>query len=430
MSFPGRDRRRHGTPGRSPKPPAPTAAISQGNESIARLMLKPEREHSLLRRHPWVFSGAVASVADGAVAGDTVKVCAADGRFLAWAAYNPDSQIRARVWSFSESAFPDDAWLQARLVRAIERRSQTVSPAVTNAMRLVHAESDGLPGVIVDRYADTLVLQLSSVGADVRRDAIVAIIAEATGCKNIFERSDADSRGLEGLPERVGVLLGSAPEGMVEICEHGIYYQVDVVAGQKTGFYLDQRDSRARLKGHASGRDVLNCFSFTGGFSLACIAGGAKSVLSIDSSAAALEIAGRNASRNGMDDARLEWRQADVFQALRDLRDRGRDFDLIVLDPPKFAPTSKHAPAAARGYKDINMGAMRLLRPGGMLATFSCSSGVSEDLFHKIVAGAAADAGLSATLVDWFHAAPDHPSLLEFPEGEYLKGLLLRREDH
>jgi 23S rRNA (cytosine1962-C5)-methyltransferase len=403
--------------------------IPQENDSTARLTLKPGREHSLLRRHPWVFSGAVASVAGVAVAGNTVKVCAADGRFLAWAAFNPESQIRARVWSFSESAFPDNDWLRSRLVHAIERRSQTVSPEATNAMRLVHAESDGLPGVIVDRYADTLVLQLSSAGADVRRDAIVEIIAEATGCKRIFERSDADSRSLEGLPERVGILLGDAPEGTIEICENGIFYEVDVVAGQKTGFYLDQRDSRAKLGRHASGRDVLNCFSFTGGFSLACMAGGAKSVLSIDSSAAALEIAEKNASRNGMNDSKLEWRQADVFQALRDLRDRGRDFDLIVLDPPKFAPTSRHAPAAARGYKDINMGAMRLLRPGGMLATFSCSSGVPEDLFHKIVAGAAADTGLSATLVDWFHAAPDHPSLLEFPEGDYLKGLLLRRED-
>jgi len=224
------------------------------------------------------------------------------------------------------------------------------------------------------------------------------------------------------------VLFGGMPPTEIEIREQGLRFVVDVVGGQKTGFYLDQRDNRARIQMHAAGREVLNCFSFTGAFSLACMAGGAQSVLSIDSSAAALELARRNASLNGMSASGLEWMQADAFQALRTLRDQARSFDLIVLDPPKFAPTAKHAPAAARGYKDINMSAMRLLRSGGLLATFSCSSGISEDLFHKIVAGAAADAGVSATLVDWFHAAPDHPSLLEFPEGTYLKGLLLRRE--
>ena len=392
-------------------------------------MLNPGREHSLERRHPWVFSGAVSALIGEAGAGDTVMLCASDGRFLAWAAYNPHSQIRARVWSFNADEYPDDDWLRARLIRAIERRATTVCADVTNAMRLVHAESDGLPGVIIDRYADTVVLQLASAGADRRRDAIAAIIAEETDCKCIVERSDADSRALEGLPERVGVLHGDAPTGMIEITEHGLRYLVDVIGGQKTGYYLDQRDSRAKLRARANGLEVLNCFCFTGGFSLACLAGGAKSVLSIDSSAAALAIARDNAAQNGMDESKLEWRQADVFQALRELRDRARDFDLIVLDPPKFAPTSKHAAAAARGYKDINLGAMRLLRRGGLLATFSCSSGVSEDLFHKIVAGAAADAGFRATIVDWFHAAPDHPSLLEFPEGDYLKGLLLRREN-
>lgn len=368
------------------------------------------------------------SLEGDAAPGETVKVCASDGRFLAWAAYNPNSQIRARVWSFKESEVPDDAWLKARLVQSIKRRVGAISAEATNAMRLVHAESDGLPGVIIDRYADTLVVQLSSAGANLRRDIIVAAVAEATGCRHIFERSDADSRVLEGLEVQVGVLQGDTPPPMVEIHENGIRYLVDVIGGQKTGFYLDQRDSRAKLRARANGMDVLNCFCFTGGFSLAAIAGGAKSVLSIDSSQAALEIAKTNALLNGMDAAALDWRQADLFQALRELRDRGREFDLIVLDPPKFAPTSKHAPAAARGYKDINMGAMRLLRPGGLLATFSCSSGVSADLFHKIVAGAAVDTGISATLLDWFHAAPDHPSLLEFPEGDYLKGLLLRRE--
>ncbi len=427
MSFSARDKPGRGGPARRRQ--AGSNALPMQSGATASITLKPEREHSLERRHPWVFSGAVAAQSGEAGAGDTVMLLASDGRFLAWAAYNPNSQIRARVWSFNPDEYPDDTWLRARLIRAIERRATTVSAAATNAIRLAHAESDGLPGIIIDRYADTVVLQLASAGADRRRDAIVAIIAEATQCKRIYERSDADSRALEGLPERVGALYGDAPTEMIEIHEHGLRYLVDVIGGQKTGFYLDQRDSRAKLRARARGLEVLNCFCFTGGFSLASLAGGATSVTSIDSSATAISIARENAAQNGMDPSRLEWQQADVFQALRELRDRGRSFDLIVLDPPKFAPTSKHAQAAARGYKDINMGAMRLLRPGGLLATFSCSSGVSEDLFHKIVAGAAADAGVSATILDWYHAAPDHPSLLEFPEGHYLKGLLLRRDD-
>ncbi len=428
MSIPRRNPRRGGTRRQSAGPPQVRQFRSSETGATARLILKEGREHSLQRRHPWVFSGAVAALDGDVAAGGTVAVLGSDGRFFAWAAYNPHSQIRARVWSFAQEEFPDDRWLRDRIARAIERRRPMISPEGTNALRLVHAESDGLPGLIADLYADTLVLQLSTAGADCRREAIVAALADLCGCARIVERSDADTRALEGLPERTGMLFGSMPPAEIEIREQGLRFVVDVVGGQKTGFYLDQRDNRARIKMHAAGREVLNCFSFTGAFSLACTAGGAKSVLSIDSSATALDLARRNASLNGMSASGLEWMQADAFQALRTLRDQARSFDLIVLDPPKFAPTAKHAPAAARGYKDINMSAMRLLRSGGLLATFSCSSGISEDLFHKIVAGAAADAGVSATLVDWLHAAPDHPSLLEFPEGTYLKGLLLRRE--
>lgn len=428
MSFTKRETRRHGGPreGRRPARGKPTLPAETG--SMARLILKPGREHSLQRRHPWVFSGAVAELEGVVDVGGTVAVLGSDGGFLGWAAYNPQSQIRARVWSFGQAEFPDDQWLRARIERAIARRAESISADATDAARLVHAESDGLPGVIVDRYGDTLILQLSTAGADCHREAIVAALVETRGCRRVFERSDADVRALEGLPERTGPLFGDMPPAEIEIREHGMRFVVDVIGGQKTGFYLDQRDNRQRIRGLAAGREVLNCFSFTGAFSLACQAGGAHSVLSIDSSAAALELAKRNASLNDMVAGNLMWMQADAFQALRSLRDQARSFDLIVLDPPKFAPTARHAEAAARGYKDINMSAMRLLRPGGLLATFSCSSGISEDLFHKIVAGAAADTGMSATVIDWFHAAPDHPSLLEFPEGEYLKGLLLRRE--
>ena len=428
MSFTKRETRRHGGPRQNGRTTRSKQTFPAETGSMARLVLKPGREHSLLRRHPWVFSGAVAELEGEVALGGTVAVLGSDRGFLGWAAYNPQSQIRARVWSFGQAEFPDDQWLRARIERAIARRAESISADATDAARLVHAESDGLPGVIVDRYGDTLILQLSTAGADCHRDAIVAALVETSGCRRIFERSDADVRALEGLPERTGPLYGDMPPAEIEIREHGMRFVVDVIGGQKTGFYLDQRDNRERMRGLAAGREVLNCFSFTGAFSLACQAGGAKSVLSIDSSAAALELAKRNASLNDSVSGNLVWMQADAFQALRSLRDQARSFDLIVLDPPKFAPTARHAAAAARGYKDINMSAMRLLRPGGLLATFSCSSGISEDLFHKIVAGAAADTGMSATVIDWFHAAPDHPSLLEFPEGEYLKGLLLRRE--
>jgi 23S rRNA (cytosine1962-C5)-methyltransferase len=395
--------------------------------SAPRAVLKAGRERSLERRHPWVFSGALERVEGKPAAGETVRLGCADGRFLGWAAYSPHSQIRARVWSFAESEFPDDAWLHRRLARAIERRGP-IGADGTDAMRLVHAESDGLPGLVVDRYAQVLAVQLLAAGADARREAIAASLAALTGCQSVFERSDAEVRSLEGLKERTGPLRGEAP-GLVEISERGLRCRVDVRAGQKTGFYLDQRDNRARVRELSAGRDVLNCFAYTGGFTLAALAGGARSVLSVESSAPALALARENARLNGFDDARTEWLEADVFQTLRRLRDAGRSFDLIVLDPPKFAPTHKQAEAAARGYKDINLNAMKLLRPGGLLATFSCSGGVPAELFHKIVAGAGADARVGLTILERLQAASDHPVRLEFPEGEYLKGLLLQRDE-
>ena len=391
------------------------------------MILKPGRERSLLRRHPWVFSGAIERIAGSPGSGDTVEVRASDGRFLAWAAYSPKSQIRARVWSFEESEQPDGALLRGRLEQAVALRRGLGLQETTNALRLVHGEADGLPGLIVDRYADTLVAQVLSAGVERWRDILADALMESTGCARIYERSDADVRALEGLGTRAGILRGDAPEAPMDIVEHGLRCAVDVIHGQKTGFYLDQRDNRRRIRELAMGRDVLNCFCYTGGFSLAALAGEAASVVSVDSSGPALELARRNAAVNGFDASRTEWIEADVFRYLRDARSQGRTFDLIVLDPPKFAPTEKHAPAAARAYKDINLNALRLLRRGGLLATFSCSGGVSAELFQKIVAGAAADAGASAAILGRFHAAADHPVLLEFPEGEYLKGLLLRR---
>ena len=395
------------------------------SSAVPALTLKAGREKSLLRHHPWVFSGAVAHLRGDVASGGNVAVCASDGRFLAWAALSPASQIRARVWSFDVQEVPDEALLRSRVAAAVARRAGMAADC--DALRVVHAEADGLPGLIADRYADTLVVQITSSGAERWRDVLVAALREATGCANVFERSDADVRALEGLPVRIGVLAGAVPHGQLVINERGLRYRVDVATGQKTGFFLDQRDNRTAVGALCRDRDVLNCFCYTGGFTLSALAGGARSVMSVDSSAGALELAQQNVVLNGLDGVRTEWADADVFRYLRDLRAEGKTFDFIVLDPPKFAPTSKDAERAARGYKDINLNAMRLLRPGGMLATFSCSSGISADLFQKIVAGAAADAGLSFGIEQRFFAAPDHPVLMEFPEGEYLKGLLLAR---
>ena len=392
-----------------------------------KLTLKPGRERSLLRRHPWVFSGAIGEVRGAPHSGDTVDVRASDGRFLAWAAYSPASQIRARVWSFEETEIPGPDLFAKRIEAAFALRRAEILPESTNALRLVHGESDELPGLVADRYADTLVVQLLSAGCETWRETLIGILRERSGCARVYERSDTEGRELEGFAASSGLIAGTAADRPLEIVEHDIQYEVDAVAGQKTGFYLDQRDNRRRVGLLADGREMLNCFCYTGGFTLSALAGGARSVLSIDSSAPALALAKRNLALNGVEAGRAEWLEADVFGALRKLQKEGRQFDSIVLDPPKFAPTPKNAERAARGYKDINLNALKLLRPGGLLATFSCSGGVSPELFQKIVAGAAADAGVLLRLRERYRAAPDHPVRIEFPEGEYLKGLLLER---
>ncbi len=408
---------------------------------MTRITLKPGKEKSLLRRHPWVFSGAIAKVEGNPLSGATVSVTEHDGHFLAHAAFSPQSQIRARVWSWNE-AEPVDAALVARAIHAsVARRTQSTQstqpiqpqpnvPAQHSALqRLIHGESDGLPGVVADRYHDTVVVQLLSAGAEHWRDTITATLAALPGVTRVYERSDADVRVLEGLAPRTGVLHGDMPPARIAIHEaaSGTQYWVDVAEGHKTGFYLDQALNRAHVGEHAAGREVLNCFCYTGGFSLAALQGGATSVLSIDSSGPALALARDNVTLNGLEAARAEWREADVFKELRELRNQGRSFDLIVLDPPKFAPTPASVERAARAYKDINLLGFKLLRPGGRLYTFSCSGGVSADLFQKIVAGAALDAGVDARIETRLAAAPDHPVLLSFPEGEYLKGLVLQR---
>jgi 23S rRNA (cytosine1962-C5)-methyltransferase len=387
------------------------------------LILKPGREKSLQRRHPWIFSGAVARLDGSPEPGGTVDLLSANSDFLARAAYSPVSQIRARVWTYNPSEQVDADFFHRRIARSIATRAD-IKSAPTDAVRLIHAESDGLPGLIVDRYADTLVVQFLSAGAEFWRETIADTLLELTGLIRIYERSDADVRELEGLQPRVGSLRGTINQNPITITENELKFNVNISTGHKTGFYLDQRLNRQRVRGLADGRDVLDCFCYTGGFTVNALAGRAKSVLSMDASADALSLCRDNVALNNLPFDRHTILEGDVFQLLRKFRDEARSFDLIVLDPPKFAPTAAQAEKAARGYKDINLLGFKLLRPGGILVTFSCSGGVDADLFQKIVASAALDAGVDAQIVEHLEQAPDHPVALNFPEGAYLKGLV------
>ena len=387
------------------------------------IRLKEGKERSLLRRHPWVFDGAIARGA--ADAGETVRVESHDGRFLAWAAFSPTSKIRARVWSFDEAERIDASFFIARIATAISARA--LFDIKSNGLRLIHGESDGLPGLVVDRYDDTLVAQFSSCGSERFKNVIVQALLAATGLTRLYERSDASVRALEGLPEATGWLAGSGQTD-ITITEGDWKLNLDVAEGHKTGFYLDQRDSRQKFASYAKRlgfKRVLNCYCYTGGFTVAALAGGAAHVTSIDSSGPAIERAVANVALNGFDARCTTMRDADVNAALRQYISSGVTFDAIVLDPPKFAPTAAHADRAARAYKDINRLALMLLEPGGVLFTYSCSGGVSADLFHKIVAGAGLDAGVDAFISERMGGAPDHPMTVTFPEGEYLKGLVL-----
>jgi 23S rRNA (cytosine1962-C5)-methyltransferase len=390
---------------------------------MQKLILKPGREKSLKRRHPWVFSGGVARVTGEPSSGDTIEVRSSSGDFLALAAYSPKSQIVARAWSWDTRDI-DAGFFRERIERALRERETFLDASTTDAIRLVHGESDGLPGVVADRYADTIVMQLSSAGADRWREVIADALMEASGAARLWERSDAEVRKLEGLPAAVGPLRGQREPTRVTVNENGLAFCVDLERGHKTGFYLDQRDNRQLVRTLARGRDVLDGFCYTGGFSVNAAAGGARSVLAVDSSSEALELARQNAGLNAV--SGVSWVEDDVFLLLRKLRDERRAFDLVVLDPPKFAPTAAHVAKAARAYKDISLLAFKLLRPGGILVTFSCSGGVSAELFQKIVAGSALDAGVDAQIIRHLGAAADHPVALQFPEGEYLKGLVCR----
>lgn len=410
---------------------------------MADLVLKPGREKSLLRRHPWIFSGAVHHLDGEPASGETVSLLSFKGDFLARAAYSPHSQIRARVWTFDPDEQVDPDFFRRRIRAAIQARAvfglQSLPPLAPKSgpkgmlredfgVRLIYAESDGLPGLIVDRYGDVLVLQSLTTGSEHWKETIADILLEETGLKTIYERSDAEVRELEGLQPVVGVLRGFINHHPLTITENGLNFNLNLESGHKTGFYLDQRKNRLRVRELAKDRDVLDCFCYTGGFTVSALAGGCKSVVAVDSSAEALALGRENVALNGRQAESVEWCEGDVFKVLRKFRDEGRSFDMIILDPPKFAPTAAQAKKASRGYKDINLLGFKLLRPGGILVTFSCSGGIDATLFQKIVAAAALDAGVDAQILEHLSQAADHPVALNFPEGAYLKGLVCLRK--
>ena len=386
------------------------------------ILLKPHKDKPVRQRHPWIFSGAIARVEGAPTPGAIVNVRSQDGRWLARAEYNPHSQIRARAFCWDEGTDIDDAFWRNQLAAAIARREALMPGA--EARRLVFAESDGIPGLIADQYGQHLVAQFLTAGAEARKAMIVRHLLELLAPASITERNDP-MRRKEGLPPVDGALHGQSPAEPLVITENGHRFLVDLRSGQKTGFYLDQAANRAALAPHCAGKEVLNAFSYTGAFAVYALAAGAKHTVNLDASREALALADANLRLNGFSPDRWQNIEADVFKQLRVWRDEGRQFDLIILDPPKFATSRGNLRRATRGYKDINWLAMRLLRPGGLLATFSCSGLINQDLFQKILFGAALDTGRDARIIGHFHQSPDHPVLLTFPEAAYLKGFLL-----
>ncbi len=413
-------------------PAAPAAALADLTRTLGSVRLKRGREKPVRNGHPWVFSGAIDALPhDGpAPDGSIVDVLSASGEWLARGYLNRRSQIQVRILTWAHDEACDDAFWRWRIEQAIGARAALA--AESSALRLINGESDGLPGLIVDQVGEWLVLQAGTLAIDQRKRMLAEQLLQATGARGVMERSELALRRQEGLGEVVGPLAGEPPPARIEVQELGLRFWVDVEHGQKSGFYSDQRTNRARVAAWSRGRRVLNAFSYTGAFAVHALAAAATHVVNVDSSLEALQLAEENLALNGFDaETQSELIVGDVFQVLRDWSadPAGPRFDLIILDPPKFAHTQAQLERALRGYKDINLHALRLLAPGGLLATFSCSGLVSADLFQKVVFGAAVDAlgaGARVQILEWLHQAADHPVAITFPEGEYLKGLLCR----
>ncbi len=391
-----------------------------------KIILADGRERSLLRMHPWVFSGAVKRIEGNPKSGETVEVISSRGMFLARGSFSPSSQIRVRVWSFDQNEIIDEAFFKKRIEKTISARENIETDKLTNSYRIISAEADGLPGIIVDRYGNFLVCQFLSAGAEYWKDAIVGILKEQQNVTVIDERYDVEVRKKEGLQPTKGLLHGEEPPNLVEIYEYDIKFLVDVKNGHKTGFYLDQRINRNLVKVHSSNAEVLNCFAYTGGFGLAALKGGAKNVINVEDVSGLLNLIDMNMELNQFEKDMYTNINADVFKLLRQFIQEKRSFDLIILDPPKFADSQRNLMKASRGYKDINLLAFKLLRPGGLLFTFSCSGLIKPDLFQKIVSDAAIDAKRDVQILQWLSQSADHPVKSHIPESLYLKGLLCR----
>jgi 23S rRNA (cytosine1962-C5)-methyltransferase len=392
------------------------------------LTLKAGREKPVRNFHPWIFSGAVDRVEGSPAPGDLVAVNDQHGRYLATGYYNPHSQIRVRLLTWDPNQAIDEAFWHGRLQRAMNGREALALEPQTNAYRLVYAEADGLPGLIVDRYADFLVLQSLTAGIEKRKEILVQILAEMVRPNGILERSDAAVREKEGLTETSGLLCGQEPPRPLMIRENGLEFAVDVYQGHKTGFYLDQRDNRAIFgrREWIEGKRLLNVFAYTGGFSVYAAAADAGQITNIDSSIPALETAEQNVLHLAPQRTADEYIAGDAFEVLRYLREERELYEAVILDPPKFAHRQGDVQRASRGYKDLNLLALQLLQPGGLLATFSCSGHISADLLQKILFGAAVDARREVQILAPLAQGADHLVLLTFPESAYLKGFLCR----
>jgi 23S rRNA (cytosine1962-C5)-methyltransferase len=391
---------------------------------MSSIFLKKSADTFIKRKHPWIFSGAIEKVEGNPSNGQTVQIFTSDKKPVGNGSYSPSSQIRVRVWSFDPEEKIDSDFFRRKILLASEIRKQIIDTSETNAYRIINAESDGLHGLVVDRYSDFLVCQFLSAGAEFHKKILIDVLGDIFKPLGIFERSDVEVRTKEGLQPNQGLLKGTVPEDLIEVMENGFKFLVDVKNGHKTGFYLDQRDNRKQISEFAKSKNVLNCFSYTGGFSVYALASGAEKVTQIESSLSALEIANKNIELNGLNISNIENINGDVFEVLRKFRDERKTFDLIILDPPKFAESASQIQQASRGYKDINLLAMKLLNPGAVLFTFSCSGHIAQELFQKIIAGAALDSGREVKIIKQLTQSSDHPVALNFPEGLYLKGLI------
>lgn len=394
------------------------------NNQMLSVILKKDKEKLIRSKHPWIFSGAIERVEGNPSNGETVQVLTSKKTIVGYGSFSPSSQIRVRVWSFNPEQKIDDDFFNQRITASFDLRKRIINSSLTNAYRIINAESDGLPGLIVDRYAEYLICQFLSASAEFNKKAIIEILDDIFKPIGIFERSDVEVRTKEGLQPVKGVLIGKEPDGLIEVKENGFKFLVDIKSGHKTGFYIDQRDNRHFVSEFAKGKSVLNCFSYTGGFSVYALAAHAERVTQVEASSTAIDLSLKNLELNNLNISMVENINDDVFNVLRKFRDERRTFDLIILDPPKFAESASQIQQASRGYKDINLLAMKLLNPGGVLFTFSCSGHISQELFQKIVADAALDSGREVKIIKQLTQSSDHPVSLNFPEGSYLKGLV------